>query len=211
MRIKAYSVLYLECGLNNLAFCLDFAVNYLKMPLEEFWEKFLNSPICDKFMRGDSTTLAGRSGAEMALDVLDLDLPNPITYIKKENSKEFWLGYYLAYYQWTTNIDFRFLNKYVSIAEMLQMYDSYHDKNVTRFVEYITKELNERKKYTNLEIFRRKLGISRAKLSKRSHVPLRTIEKYEQRVININRGSAEYVISLAKDLYVKPEALLEVY
>lgn len=210
MAIRAYDENYLNLGQTNLAIFLDYAINYFGMSIEELWKRFLSSPICEKFMRGDPTTLAGRSGIEMALDVLKLEPLKPIEYFSYDRSEEYWLGYYLAYYQWATNIDFRFLNQYVSITEMLNMYHPYHEMDVTHFIDRINEKLNERKKMTNLEIYRRKHRMSRSKLAKESNVPVRTIEHYEQRVANINKGSAEYIISLAKALYVKPEQLLEV-
>lgn len=211
MAIRAYDGNYLELAQENLAICLDYAVNYFGMSLKDFWDQFLSSRICDKFMSGDTTTLAGRSGIEMALDVLKLEPLKPIEYFSYDRSEEYWLGYYLAYYQWATNIDFRFLNQYVSITEMLNMYHPYHEMDVTHFIDRINEKLNERKKMTNLEIYRRKRKMSRTKLAKESNVPARTIEHYEQRLININKASAEYIISLAKALYVNPEYLLEVY
>lgn len=210
MAIRAYDGNYLELAQENLAICLDYAVNYLGMSLKKFWDQFLSSRICDKFMSGDTTTLAGRSGIEMALDVLKLQPLGPIEYYSYERSREYWLGYYLAFYQWATNIDFRFLNQYVDIEEMRSMYHPYHEMDITHFIDRINEILNERKKVTNLEIYRRKHRMSRSKLAKESNVPVRTIEHYEQRVANINKASAEYIISLAKALYVKPEQLLEV-
>ena len=210
MAIRAYDDNYLELAQENLAICLDYAVNYFGMSLEDFWSKFLSSKVCEKFMSGDTTTLAGRSGIEMALDVLKLQPLSPIEYFSYDRSGEYWLGYYLAYYQWATNVDLRFLNQYVSITEMRNMYFPYHEMDITQFIDRINELLNERKQKTNLEIFRRKHKMSRSKLSKESNVPLRTIEHYEQRVANINKASAEYIISLAKALYVKPEQLLEV-
>ena len=161
-------------------------------------------------MRGDTTTLSGRSGVEMALDVLKIEPLGNIRYVSYDRSAEYWLGYYLAYYQWATNIDFHFLNQYISITEMRLMYHPYHEMDVTHFIDRINEILNERKKMTNLEIYRRKRKMSRTKLAKESDVPIRTIEHYEQRVVNINKASAEYIISLAKALYIRPEQLLEV-
>lgn len=210
MAIRAYDDNYLDLAQSNLAIFLDYAVNYFGMSLENVWEMFLSSPICDKFMQGDTSTLAGKSGIEMALDVLKLEPLAPIEYFSYDRSREYWLGYYLAYYQWATNIDFRFLNQYVSITEMRNMYHPYHEMDVTHFIDRINEILNERKKITNLEIYRRKRKMSRTKLAKESDVPVRTIEHYEQRVANINKASAEYIISLAKALFIRPEQLLEV-
>ena len=79
-----------------------------------------------------------------------------------------------------------------------------------KFVEFLKTAIKVRKGKTNLEIYRREAKLSRSELSEKSGVPLRMIEHYEQRVKNINKANAEYLISLAKALFVSPDSLLEI-
>ena len=208
--IPAYNIYYVLLAQHNLAIFLDYSVNYLHFPLHDIWNRFLSSKICDKFMDADPQVMAGRSGIELVFDVLGKEAINVPEYTSIDKSPEYWLGYYLAYFQWRVNLSFRQLEKYIKIEEILEMYHPYHEMDLENFIIDLGKKYNERKGKTNLEIFRKELNMSRADLSKQSNVPVRTIEHYEQRVVDINNASSKYIISLAKALYKKPEELLEI-
>ena len=62
---------------------------------------------------------------------------------------------------------------------------------------------------TNLKRIRTTYGCTQAELAKRSNVSLRSIQMYEQRNKDINKASAETVLSLAKVLGCTMEDLLE--
>ena len=68
--IHAYDKNYLSKAQNNLASMLDFAVYDLEEDLSHFYLKFLQSKICSQFERGESTVIVGKSGVELALDVM---------------------------------------------------------------------------------------------------------------------------------------------
>lgn len=208
--IHAYSENYLLLAQNQLAVFFDYSVNYLNRSLESIYEKFLKSSISDRFMNGDPTIIAGRSGVELAHDVLRIPFEEKKEYLSVSKSEEYWLGYYLAYFQWFTNIDLNLLNKYISINEILELYNPYHEMDVTSFVDRMIEIFNERKQKTNLEIRRRELNMSRSDLANISGVSIRLIEHYEQRVADINKASSEYVIAIANALHAQPKDLLEI-
>ena len=62
---------------------------------------------------------------------------------------------------------------------------------------------------TNLKCIRTTYGCTQAELAKRSGVSLRSIQMYEQHNKDINKASAETVLSLAKVLGCTMEDLLE--
>ena len=208
--IHAYRETYTRLAQKNLAIFLDYSVNVLKLDIKDVWKAFLDSPISKRFMEGDPFVLAGRSGIEMVFDVLQRDNDNYVEYpIFDGRSEEYWLGYYLAYFQWETNVSFHTLDEYISINEMLSMYHPYHEVDVTSFVDELIRRLNERKGCTNLEIIRRKREMTRNELSIVTGVNARTIERYEQRLININSAGVETILSLSQALFVNPLELLE--
>ena len=69
--ICAYDKVYLEKARNVLARMLDFAVYDLKYNLTQFFEMFIKSGVAKRFEKGDFTILAGKSGVEVAYEVLD--------------------------------------------------------------------------------------------------------------------------------------------
>lgn len=62
---------------------------------------------------------------------------------------------------------------------------------------------------TNLKCIRTTYGCTQAELAKRSGVSLRSIQMYKQHNKDINKASAETVLSLAKVLGCAMEDLLE--
>ena len=71
--IHAYDKLYLEKARTSLGRMLDFAVYHLDQPLKEFWNRFLLSPLSKLFENGDTGLLSGKSGIEMAYEVMDIE------------------------------------------------------------------------------------------------------------------------------------------
>ena len=67
--IHAYSELYLERAKSVMAHMFDYAVHGLKISINDFFELFLVSSVCEKFERGDAFVIAGKSGIELALEV----------------------------------------------------------------------------------------------------------------------------------------------
>ena len=68
--IHAYDKNYLSKAQNNLASMFDFAVYDLKEDLTLFYKKFLQSKISSQFERGEAAVIAGRSGVELALELI---------------------------------------------------------------------------------------------------------------------------------------------
>lgn len=72
--IHAYDEIYLERARTVMAHMLDYAVHVLGYGVEEFFKEFLVSDICSKFERGQASVIAGKSGTELALEIMDGEL-----------------------------------------------------------------------------------------------------------------------------------------
>lgn len=188
---------------------LNYAVYDLNYDLNTFWDKFLDSEVCLGYEIGDSAIIAGRSGIEMALIVLNINNDIPEQNLSCNITPIYWLGWILSYFHWHTCISFRKLTKYIKLNEMLLMYDKYHEMDERHFVDYVYNLYLIRKKYSNLKIRRLEVGYSQSKLSSISGVPIRTLQQYEQGQKNINNAKAEYVINLSKALFCEPSEILE--
>ena len=104
--MNAYDRTYLEKARIALGRMLDYAIYDLKFELSTFWKQFLVSDVCMQYEQGNPSILAGRSGVELALMVLDLDENTCQDSYMEEKSDVYWLGWALAYYQWETCLSF---------------------------------------------------------------------------------------------------------
>jgi len=210
--IYAYDKVYLEKARVSLARMLEFAVYDLKYDIAEFFDMFLASGLAGRFEKGESRILAGKSGVELAYEVLEntaLATKRVKPKYASNRSKEYWAGWALAYYQWETALTFKNIVKYVPIKEIVALYTPYHEMDIRQFADKMNELYKAAKPDTNLKIIRKQVGLSQKELAEQSGIPLRTIQQYEQRQKNINKASAEYVVSLSKILLCSPDELLE--
>ena len=182
--IHAYDKTYLEIARTSLGRMLDFAVYDLKYDISDFFDKFIKSGLADKFGRGDTATLAGKSGIELAYEVLERSDENARD-IKPQfsasRSEEYWTGWALAYYQGKTSLPFAEIVKYIPIAEIKALYSPYHEMDIRHFACKMNELYKAAKPETNLKIYRKRANLSQKELAEISEIPLRTIQHYEQR------------------------------
>lgn len=210
--ICAYDKIYLDKARSNLARMLDFAVYELDYKLTAFYALFLSSTVCQKFEDGNYEVLAGKSGYELAFNVLEEIDPSfkrkePV--FEPNRSPEYWCGWALAYYQWKTSLRFSEINERVPIEEVLALYSPYHEMDITHFVNKMNELYEQAKSESNLKLLRQRTGLSQRQLAFYANIPLRTLQQYEQRQKNINKAQAEYLYSLSKVLNCSMEDLLE--
>ena len=210
--ICAYDKVYLEKARTALGRMLDFAVYELHYDLSVFFSLFLSSGVAKRFGQGDFTLLVGKSGVELAYEVLDKAGVSyeriPAKYAINR-SEEYWTGWALAYYQWETALSFEEIVNCVPIAEICVMYSPYHEMNIQHFVDRMNAYYHAMHPQTNLKRIRENAGLSQRELAELSEVPLRTIQQYEQRQKNINKAQVEYLMMLARALCCKVEDLVE--
>lgn len=212
--MHAYDQCYLAKARMSLAWMFDYAVNGCELELDNFYQYFLRSTYSKRFAYGESSVIAGMSGVELAYRVMQEHdtgtvFVEPVFSI--ERSPEYWLGSYLAYYQWYRNLPFSQITERVGIDDIQLMYKKYHEMDVGQFVDGLDEMRADARmrQITRLQEYRRRLQISQKELAEQSGVPLRTIQQYEQGQKNINHARVEYVIALSKILYCRPEDLLE--
>ena len=200
---------YLPIAQTLMGVMFHVAIYDFNIPLEVFYDKFLFSNISSYFEAGDSSILGGRSGVEIALDIINDDTKANNIHPIFDRSPEYWCGWALAYFQWYSGLKFLEINKYISIREILNMYNPYHEMDISQFCDHMIELYNSRKPYSNLKLLRIDANLSQSELSKLSEVPVRTIQQYEQKQKNINKASADTIIKLAKVLNCSVLDLME--
>ena len=212
MIMNAYDKSYLGKAQTTLGRMLDFAVYDLKLDLKDFFDRFIVSGVAYNFGYGDSATIAGKSGVELAYEVMGKTGEN-VRNIKPRytvnRSEEYWTGWALAYYQWKTAISFSKIVEYIPINEIKALYSPYHEMDIRHFVDKMNELYINAKPETNLKIYRKRAGLSQKELAEQAEIPVRMIQHYEQRQKNINKAQVEYLARFSRVLNCNIEELLE--
>ncbi len=208
---SAYDELYLRNARSSLANSLDYAVYSLGYDLEEYYHMFLRCDLTDRFEKGDPFLVSGHSGVELALMVVE---KNTGKFEVKERiyhdgkSREYWCGWAIAYYQWYSACSLRQLEKETPITSIYRMYDKYHEMDIMHFVERVDDMRQEKRVVTYLKLMREAIGLSQSELSRRSGIPLKTLQHYEQGTKSLAKANASYVLGLARILGCEPRRLI---
>lgn len=212
MMTHAYREIYLSKAQAALGTAFDYAVNTCKIPGEEFALLFVTSTISRRMENGEPPVLAGKSGIEIASDVV-LETTGKILDDKPaeslDRSMEYWIGWAVAYYQWHSSRSYSEIFKVLSFDELQRMYYTLHEADISKFVDIADERLREHFKDTNLKRIRTIYGCTQAALAKQSQTTLRSIQMYEQRRKDINKASAETLYRIAKALGCTMEDLIE--
>lgn len=208
-----YDETYLSGAQQRLGGMIDFATNSCDVQLGEFYQLFLEHPISVRFGAGDVAVVAGRSGEELALEILCV--PNAAALTASQRgftggaTVEYWTGWALAFYQWASGLSFAEIEQCVPIEDVRSMYSPYHEMDVRHFCERMDHLVSSVRQKTALQRRRLEAGLSQRELAAASGVPVRTLQQYEQRQKDVNRARVDYVMSLARVLCCEPADLLE--
>ena len=177
-----------------------------------FVKYFITSSVSKRMENGEPLYLAGKSGIEVAIEVVAettgqlLQIPPQVNYGR---SVEYWIGWAVAYYQWYTARKYSEIFKVVSFDSLERMYYTLHEADISKFVDILESRMDAFFPETNLKRIRKIYGYSQSELSERSGVGLRSIQMYEQRNKDINKASADTIYRLAKVLGCTMEDLIE--
>lgn len=217
MTMHAYSELYLNDAIKNLANAFDYAINVCKLKPDWFAKLFTQSKISVQFERGNPAIISGKSGEELVLDILSDVYPNekfPNPTFSEGRTAEYWAGWALAQYQWSSAKRFKDIFERIKLSEIIAMYPTYHEMDISRFNESMDKRYNEVTTETKLRKTRENRQLSQGELAKLSGVNVRSIQLYEQRVNDIDKAQAKTLYKLSRvlgcnieDLLEKPEAI----
>lgn len=210
--IRAYQEIYLSNAQAALGDAFDYAVNICNINGADFVKLFTVSTVSKHMEKGEPTYLSGKSGIEIVLDVILETTGKQLDAIhmeRMERSREYWIGWTVAYYQWYSDRKYSEIFQVLSFENMQNLYPSLHEADISKFVEIADRLMKEHFVDTNLKRIRTTYGCTQAELSRRSGVGLRSIQMYEQRNKDINRASVESIYRLSKVLGCSIEDLIE--
>lgn len=208
----AYQEIYLSNAQAMLGDAFDYAINVCHIPGNSFVKLFVASTISKRLENGEPSYLSGKSGIEVAMEILAETtgkVPDAAPQEHFGRSREYWIGWAVAYYQWFSGRSYSDIFKVVSFEELQKMYDPLHEADITKFSDILDARMREFFADTSLKRIRTAYGCTQAELAKRSGVSLRSIQMYEQRNKDINKASAETLLRLSKVLGCTMEDLME--
>ncbi len=208
----AYQEIYLSKAQSVIGDAFDYAVNTCAIPGTDFVKLFIASSVSKRMENGEPAYLAGKSGIEIVREMVAETKGQELQIEPQEHfgrSKEYWIGWAIAYYQWYSGRKYRDIFKVLSFEDLQKMYYTLHEADITKFVDIVASKIKEYFPETNLKRIRTAYGFTQAELAERSGVSLRSIQMYEQRNKNINKASADTMYSLAKALGCTMEDLIE--
>ena len=207
--IHAYDKIFLPDVQQNLGNAFHFAINSCLVDTDSFFDFFIASKVAGEIESGSPLFIGGCSGTELALTIFDR-----IGYIPKKadfddksimysRSQEYWAGWILAYYQWSTGIRFSKIRDTISLSQIVQMYHPLHEAPEEKFAETMDQIILEksRTRETNLQRLRKLAGLTQKQLSELSGVNLRTLQQYETCAKDINMASGKAINALALALH----------
>lgn len=212
MTIHAYQETYLSKAQASLGDAFDYAINTCEIPGEDFIKFFTASSVSKRMENGEPAFLAGKSGIEIAVDVVLEATGKQLDCEPQEHmgrSREYWIGWAVCYYQWYSARSFSDIFKVLSFEDLQNMYYTLHEADITKFADIVDDKMRDHFKETNLKRIRTIYGCTQAELSERSGVSLRSIQMYEQRNKDINKASVESLYRISKVLGCTIEDLLE--
>lgn len=209
---RAYQEIYLSKAQSVIGDAFDYAVNTCAILGTDFVKLFIASSVSKRMENGEPAYLAGKSGIEIVREIVAETKGQDLQIEPQEHfgrSKEYWIGWAIAYYQWYSGRKYRDIFKVLSFEDLQKMYYTLHEADITKFVDIVDSKIKEYFSETNLKRIRTAYGFTQAELAERSGVSLRSIQMYEQRNKNINKASADSMYSLAKALGCTMEDLIE--
>lgn len=208
----AYQKIYLSKAQAVLGDAFDYAINVCSLSGTDFVKLFVGSSVSKRMENGEPAYLAGKSGIEIVVEIIAETMGKELHVEPHEHfgrSREYWIGWAVAYYQWYSGRKYSEIFKAVSFEDLQKMYYTLHEADVSKFAAIMDARMKDAFPETNLKRIRTVYGCTQAELAKRSNVSLRSIQMYEQRNKDINKASVETVYRLAKALGCTMEDLIE--
>ncbi len=210
MTMNAYNKTYLDDAMHNLGVMLDYGTLSEGDP-SRFFSRFIVSGIAEQFGKGNPKYIVGMSGIELAENVFRLtgSIPGHLPYSPDGRSSYYWAGWASAYLQWHTGLSFeKMAESGMNVDRLLSMYRTYHEADITKFLDAALLIMSESARESSLKRQRRLVGLTQQELSDRSGVKLRMIQAYEQNYQDISKAEVATVIRLARALFCDVEDLI---
>lgn len=206
----AYNQLYLNKASRAVGNMLHDAVVVFEMNGTDFLKRFIQSDVATQFENGNPKYIAGKSGLELFIEVMEKTTGENISVDLIETydrSPEYWVGWMLTQYQWYSGRSFKSILDTVPYEELLGLYMTLHEADIQKSYEVM--DTHFAKNESKLKTVRKHCGLTQEALANQSDVSLNTIRAYERKSKDLNKAQFDIVIRLAKALKCEVTELLD--
>lgn len=167
----------------------------------DFLNRFIQSDIAAQIENGNPKYLAGESGLELFLEVMEKTTAksyNTELVESYDRSPVYWVGWMLTHYQWYSGRSFKNILDTVPYEELLGLYETLHEADIQKSYEVMDAHFADNE--SCLKLLRKKCGLTQAELANESGVSINTIRAYERKSKDLNKAQFDIVVRLAKVL-----------
>ena len=160
----AYQEIYLSNAQAALGDAFDYAIRVCGVSGENFIKLFTVSSVSKHMENGEPAYLAGKSGIELAAQILAETTgrtEQPEQPERYARSGEYWIGWAVAYYQWYSGRKYSEIFEVLSFVELEKIYYTLHEADVSKFAEIADARIREHFAETNLKRIRTAYGCAR--------------------------------------------------
>lgn len=201
MTTHAYSQLYLSKASRAIGNMLHDAVVVFGMDGTDFLNRFIQSDVAEQFESGNPKYIAGKSGLELFLEVME-KTSGETHYTELienyERSPAYWVGWMLTHYQWYSDRTFKSILGIVPYNELVGLYKTLHEADIQKSYEVL--DAHFAKSESKLKTARKLRGLTQEELATESGVSINTIRAYERKSKDLNKAQFDIVVRLAKAL-----------
>lgn len=208
MTTRAYSQLYLNKASRAVGNMLHNAVLEFGVDGDDFLKRFVQSDVAEQFENGNPKYIAGKSGLELFIEVMEKTTGEPCNAALTESyerSDVYWVGWILTHYQWYSCRSFKSILDTVSYNDLLNLYKTLHEADVQKSYEVLDAHFES--SISKLKVLRKKCGLTQEELAEKSGVSPNTIRAYERKSKDLNKAQFDTIIRLARVLKCEAEEL----
>lgn len=210
MTTHAYSQLYLSKASRAIGNMLHDAVVEYGINGTDFLRRFIQSDVARQFENGNPKYIAGKSGLELFLEVMEktADESYHTEFIESyERSDVYWVGWMLTHYQWYSDRSFKSILDTVPYEELLGLYGTLHEADIQKSYEVMDAHFANSE--SKLKTARKRCGLTQEALANESGVSINTIRAYERKSKDLNKAQIDIVMRLSEVLKCDISELLE--
>lgn len=201
MTTHAYSQLYLSKASRAVGNMLHDAVLEFDINGTDFLRCFIQSDVAEQFESGNPKYIAGKSGLELFLEVIEKTTGESydVELIESyQRSPEYWVGWMLTHYQWYSSRTFKSILDTIPYDEIIGLYGTLHEADIQKSYEVLDAHFANSE--SKLKIARKHCGLTQEALANESGVSINTIRAYERKSKDLNKAQFDIVMRLAKVL-----------